>query len=322
MEGMQQQESLEGRQAPLRFGLTALLLGNLALAFGPWFVRMADTGPVASAFWRILLAAPFLFVLAGASGQPAKRPSRGLLLIFLISGALFAADLAAWHLGIVRTKLANSNLLGNSTSFLLPAWAFFAARQWPTRIQGLALTLAGAGAVLLIGRSFELSPQHFAGDLLCLLAGAFYTGYLVLMARVREGMAPLPVLAWSTLGSVLPLLLIALFLGERIMPGNWTPLILMALLSQIIGQGLMIYAAPANGFGGAGLDHLWRAAGCCRLDWRRADRPGDGAGAGTRKGLKSVSAMRPLRPLRSQCNKPDIGRHPITQRDEAGAKPG
>ena len=54
--------------APPASAFVALLIGNVALAFGPWFVRMADTGPVASAFWRIALAAPVLVAAALATG--------------------------------------------------------------------------------------------------------------------------------------------------------------------------------------------------------------------------------------------------------------
>ena len=238
----QEQVLISTREAPLRFGLPALVLGNLCLAFGPLFVRMADTGPIASAFWRIAIATPFLFLIARTIGDPARRLGGAMLGLFMLSGLYFAADLAAWHLGILQTKLANSNLLGNSTSFLLPLYAFAVARQWPTRSQGFALTLAVSGVALLVGRSFELSPRNFAGDLLCLLAGAFYTAYLVLMGRARAGMGQWPVLAWSTLMSAPPLLLMALMMGERLIPQDWTPLIALALLSQIAGQGLMIYA--------------------------------------------------------------------------------
>lgn len=238
----QEQDLVSGVEAPLRLGIPALVLGNLCLAFGSWFVRMADTGPIAAAFWRIALAAPFLFLIARALGDPARRLGWAAFALFAISGLFFSIDLAAWHLGILQTKLANANLLGNSTSFLLPLYAFAVARQWPTRMQGLALALAGLGAALLMGRSFELSPRNFAGDLLCLLAGTFYTAYLVLMARARAGMGQWPVLAWSTLMSALPLLLMALAVGERLIPQDWTPLVALALLSQIVGQGLMIYA--------------------------------------------------------------------------------
>jgi drug/metabolite transporter (DMT)-like permease len=237
----QEQDLVSGREAALRFGIPALILGNICLAFGSWFVRMADTGPIAAAFWRIALATPFLFLIARTMGDPARKLGRATLALFALSGIFFAVDLASWHLGILQTKLANANLLGNSTSFLLPLYAFAVARQWPTRTQAVALALAGVGAALLMGRSFELSPRNLAGDLLCLLAGAFYTAYLVLMSRARSGMGQWPVLAWSTVMSALPLLLMALAIGERLVPHNWAPLVALALLSQIVGQGLMIY---------------------------------------------------------------------------------
>jgi drug/metabolite transporter (DMT)-like permease len=236
-----QQQPTNDTAAPLRYGITALILGNLFLSFGPMLVRMADTGPVAAAFWRVTLATPLLFLIAARLGTSLRPPPKSLLVLFLISGIIFAADLAAWHIGTLQTKLANANLLGNSTSFLLPLWVFFAARTWPTRLQGVALILATFGAGLLMGRSYELSPEHLVGDLLCVLAGAFYTAYLVLMTRARETLGPWPVLAWSTLMSPLPLLGIAVSLGEQIWPTAWTPLLLLALFSQILGQALMIY---------------------------------------------------------------------------------
>ncbi len=237
----QDEEKFAGAQAAPPFALAAMILGNICLAFGPMFVRMSDVGPVSAAFWRIALAAPLLFVIAAFAGDPARKLPRGLVWLFLISGFLFAADLAAWHVGILQTKLANANLLGNSTVFLLPLYAFIVARAWPTKQQSLALVLAGAGAVLLLGRSFELSAENLEGDLLCILAGIFYTAYLILMARARGGMGQWPVLAWSTAMSVVPLLIFAFVLRETIMPQDWTPLIALAFFSQIAGQGLMIY---------------------------------------------------------------------------------
>ena len=237
---------------PLRFGFTALLIGNIAISLGPLFIRAADTGPVAAGFWRLALAVPFLFLIARGIGQPAAKLDRRLTGLLLFSGVCFAADLAAWHLGVLQTKMANSNLFGNSTSFLLPLYAFVVARHWPTRLQGFALALAGIGTVLLLGSSFELSPSNFVGDLLCILAGAFYTIYLIVMERARNDLAAMPTLAWSTLMSAPPMLLIALAMGENIIPVDWTPMLGLAFFSQILGQSLMIYAigrVPALLFG-------------------------------------------------------------------------
>lgn len=224
---------------PGKLDFAALVLANILLATGPLFVRTSDVGPVAAGFWRMALAFPILALLA-ARGGPIKL-SRGLFIVIAVSGVLFAADLASWHLGIMQTKLANATLFGNSASLMFPIYGFIVARTWPTRRQGGALGIAAIGAILLMGRSYELSPQNLVGDLLCLLAGVFYTFYFVMIAKARASLSPLPLLAISTLASTLPLLLLAYVLGERIMPSDWTPLLLLTLCSQLIGQGLMTY---------------------------------------------------------------------------------
>ncbi|MFM9828787.1 MAG: DMT family transporter [Sphingomonas sp.] len=232
----------EGGTGGQKLALAALLLANVALAFGPWFVRLAETGPVASAFWRITLAAPILAVAALGSGWRPAGLGKALWWVLGIGGVCFAADLASWHVGILRTTLANATLFGNSATLFFPVYGFIAARALPSRTQGLALALATLGAALLMGRSYQLDPRHLVGDLLCLLAGILYTFYFIAMARARATMPPLPALALSTLASVLPLLLFALALGERIWPQHWGVLIGLALCSQVLGQGCMIYA--------------------------------------------------------------------------------
>ncbi len=220
----------------------ALIVANVALAFGPWFVRMADVGPVAAGFWRVALAVPLLAAMAWAGGARPVRLSGVLWAMIGVAGVSFAADLGSWHVGILHTSLANATLFGNSATLIYPVYGFVIARLWPTRTQGFALALAAAGAALLMGRSMQISADHVLGDLLCLLAGVLYTAYFIFMARVRETMAPLSALVLSTIAGVLPLLVFALALGETIWPRDWTPLILLALVSQVIGQGLMIYA--------------------------------------------------------------------------------
>jgi drug/metabolite transporter (DMT)-like permease len=159
----------------------------------------------------------------------------------ILSGAFFAADLAAWHIGLLKTKLANSTLFANAASLLFPIWGFFIARSLPGRMQAIAFALATVGTILLLGRSAELSRETVIGDLLCLAAGIFYTGYLIVIMRARDELGSWTLLAWSTLATAPPLLFIAYALGEQIMPGDWTPVILLAVVSQLIGQGLMVF---------------------------------------------------------------------------------
>jgi drug/metabolite transporter (DMT)-like permease len=96
--------------------------------------------------------------------------------------------------------------------------------------------------VLLLGSSFELSRRNLTGDLLALLAGLFYTFYLIAVDRARRVLAPIPVLAIATAAGALPILFAAHLLGEQIIPTDWTPLIILSISSQLIGQGLLVYA--------------------------------------------------------------------------------
>lgn len=224
----------------------ALFAGNVALAIGPLFVRLADTeshvGPVAAGFWRLLLAAPVLLLFAGRNGLSVRRPDTRLFMVIALSGLFFAIDLATWHLGILQTKLANATLLGNVASLLFPLYGFAVARIWPARSQTAALVLAALGALLLMGRSYELSPQYLAGDLLCLLAGIFYTAYLVMIDRVRGVFDPWRLLTLATIAGIVPMLLFAKLMGEAVWPDRWWPLFALALVSQVTGQGLIVYA--------------------------------------------------------------------------------
>lgn len=224
-----------------RFAFPALLLANLILPLGPVFVRLSDVGPVAAAFWRLALALPILLLLA-RPGLTRTPPTRGEWIALIMAGLVFAADLAAWHLGIFYTKIANATIFGNLSGLFLPVWGMLVLRQKPKRMQAVALLLAGAGALAMMGGSYDLSIANLKGDLLCLLAGILYAAYLLIVQRARGRLDSWSVLGMSSVVSAPALLLCALALGERVMPGDWTPLILLALSSQLIGQGLLTYA--------------------------------------------------------------------------------
>jgi drug/metabolite transporter (DMT)-like permease len=229
------------RTADHRFAFPAVVIGSCALAFGPWLVRLAGVGPVAAGFWRLALALPFLFAIAAMTRQLVHWPGRKLGALVAFAAFFFAADLAAWHIGIHMTKLGNATLFGNVSSFAFAAWGLWLARRWPSSMQGAALGLAAIGAALLMGSSFELSPRNLAGDLLALLAGFLYAGYLVAVQQGRGSVKPMPLLFLSSALGAAMLLPVSLALGEQVIPHDWTYILLLAIGSQVIGQGLLVY---------------------------------------------------------------------------------
>lgn len=264
------------------FAFLALLGGNAALAAGPLFVRMADVGPVAAGFWRLTLALPVLALLAYRSGvvdvvstsRSGNRPhgwgGTGTLAIWAaVAGLFFAADLASWHIGILMTKMAHATLFGNAASLILAAATLVMASRLPSRSEAAALLLAGFGAAALMRESGESGDARLVGDLLCLLAGVLYAGYMLIMQRVRGTFSAWPALATATAAGALPMLLFALAMNEQVMPTDWTPVILLAITSQIVGQGLLIYALPHFSALVVGLTLLTQPAIAALIGWLR-----------------------------------------------------
>lgn len=220
----------------------ALLVGNIALACGPFLVRNSGVGPVAAGFWRLALALPFLWAIAAMFRQPVHLPRRSLTIAVALAALFFAADLAAWHAGILLTKLGNATLFGNISSFFFAAWGLWLVRSWPSPLQAAALGLAALGCGLLMWGSAELSAANLRGDLLAVLAGLLYTFYLIIVERTRGELQPLPLLFLASLFGAMTLLPLSLAMGERVFPDNWTGLVALAVCSQLIGQGLLVYA--------------------------------------------------------------------------------
>lgn len=221
----------------------ALISGNVALALGPWLVRLADTGPVSAAFWRLLLPLPLLALLAWRGRSPGPL-DRKLALLCMLAGAFFAFDLASWHIGIERTRLANATLFGNAGSVILMVWGLIAARRAPLGAEAAGVAAALTGAAILLGRSLEISTTSFVGDLFCLAAGIFYAFYLLPAQRARAVLGPWAVLLLVSIAAAPLLLGMALAAGEPVWPGaaGWTPVLVLALSSQIVGQGLLVYS--------------------------------------------------------------------------------
>ena len=222
--------------------LAALLAGNVALALGPWSVRLADSGPISAGFWRLSLAIPLLALLAHRNGQALTGFGRATWLAIIAAGVLFALDLASWHVGIGQTRLGNATLFGNSGSVILMGWGIVAMRRLPRRFEALGILAALAGAAILMGRSLDIDPLSLVGDLLCILAGFFYAFYILLLQGARARLGNWSLLTWSSIAGAPVLLALALWQGEPVWPTSWWPLIALALLSQVIGQGLLVFS--------------------------------------------------------------------------------
>ena len=226
--------------------LGALLAGATFIALSPIFVRLSEAGPTATAFWRVALAVPALWLLCWI--KPAARQGRygGKWPLLLAAGLAFSGDLAFWHTSIQLTSVANSTLLANLASIFvtLAAWIFL--RQRPTRLFLAGLAAALAGVALLVHNSVEFSGTGLLGDALGVVTAMFYAAYLLAVKSLRDrGESTLYLMALTSTITAIILFPVALATGEPMLPVStqgWLVLLGLALVSHAAGQGLIAYA--------------------------------------------------------------------------------
>ena len=232
------------QQPPSLLAFAALLAGNIAIAFGPLLVRFADSGPIATGFWRLALATPFLFFVGYRFGFRFSALGKSTIWLAIIAGLFFGVDIILWHIGIFQTKMANATLFANCASLILVVYGIFVARKMPSKWESAAVLFAFVGAALLMGQSLDLSPLHFQGDILSLGAGLTYTVYLVLMMRVRQNTESWGALGMASAVAAVILLTASIVAEEQVIPTVWWPVVLLAFTSQFFGQGCLTYALP------------------------------------------------------------------------------
>jgi drug/metabolite transporter (DMT)-like permease len=225
----------------------ALMLGATCIALSPIFVRVSEAGPTPTAFWRVALAVPVLWLVFLSGKRDARAaPVARLWPLLLAAGLAFAGDLAFWHTSIKLTSVANSTLLANLASIFVTLAAWLIWRQRPSSLFLLGLASALAGVAILVRASLAASPTGLAGDALGVVTAMFYAWYLLTVEGLRDrGASTLRLMAITSSVTAVILLPVALASGEQFLPhsgSGWVKLAGLALVSHAAGQGLIAYA--------------------------------------------------------------------------------
>ena len=224
-----------------------LVLGMAFLASGGIFVKLSELGPVATAFYRILLAMPLALAWGRLSASPRPRASaldfpRGDCVLFICSGAFLALDLILWHISFHHTTVANANLLANLVPFVVVpiSWLIFGERVSPLFLAGLCVAVVGV--FTLMSGKISPSPDNFLGDFLAMATALFYGLYFLTVGRLRARYNAGEILFWGGFSSLAILFAAAAVWEEQLIPvtaRGWALLLCLAAFSQIGGQGLV-----------------------------------------------------------------------------------
>ncbi|WEX79229.1 DMT family transporter [Sinorhizobium numidicum] len=228
--------------------MAALLLGGAAIGGSPIFVRLSEVGPMATAFWRVALALIPLVAWAWVqNGNVADRRPQRLsdYAALILPGVLLAIDLAAWHLSLTMTSVANATLLANVAPVFvtLASWLLFRSKVSGIFLAGLATAVAGV--VVLKGGPAALGGGDLLGDGIAIVAAMFYAGYILAIGQLRSRFSTNRIMIWSTASAAICMLPMTLLAEPELLPPSafgWAMLFGLAFVSHAGGQVAITYA--------------------------------------------------------------------------------
>lgn len=235
--------------------LTALVIGALSLGMSPILVRLSELGPTASAFHRVFLALPVLWLWSALEKRRQSARADGLTRsrslkqrdywVMILAGVFFAGDLLFWHWSLQFTTVANSTLLATMSPIWVTLGAFVLFKERFSKLFLFGVAIAICGAFVLMGDSLQLSRERLPGDLMGLVTGMFFGAYMLTVGRLRTHFSTATIMFLSTAVTAIILLPATLISGEQLIAmtlTGWLVLLSLALLTHVGGQGAIAYA--------------------------------------------------------------------------------
>lgn len=269
----------------------ALLLGAIGIAFAPVLGKLAVDvdglqdgvrfSPVAAAFWRMAIAAPFFWIAVWRARGTEDAIGAGLpKLPLIVPGLFFATDLGIWHWAFEFTSVANATLEANFAAIIVPLVSFFWLKERFTWLFVVGAALALAGMARLVGFSVSAEGDAWIGDLMGIGTALAYSGYL-LSSKVLLGRFPVKlVMACATTGTAAFLLLGVLVTPGRLLPqtsASWGYLVALALIAQVFGQGLIAFGMSRLPAGFSAVTLILQPVVAAYLGWMMLNQTMSGA---------------------------------------------
>lgn len=230
---------MKERTNETKYVLLALLAVSMLASSGV-FVRYSLLAPINTGLWRCVFALPFLYVMA-------RKDLHGLtkkdILILLVGGLFFAGDLLLYNLAVVRTSMANANLLSNLTAITIVPASYFLFREKIPKGFFTGAVLALLGVVVLVSGKTAPVETNYIGDIMAFGASFFYGVYLLISYRSRDRISSSAILFVVSFGMIMGLSLGAVLFEGGISvprtPGEIFPVVGLMLAVQVGGHNLL-----------------------------------------------------------------------------------
>lgn len=263
------QQQLEETRANIAIAL--LFIGIFAVSCSPILIRLSENeiSPDGTIFFREAIAAVVFGLWSGFNSirrrisqdeSREKEPDEiSQFALLLAAGILATASILTFAWSLTQTSVANSTVIHSLVPIFttLGAWVVFNQRFDRTFLIGMMIGISGAIAIGV--EDLQISVNHLQGDGLSLLSVILYSGYLLLVKQMRNQVDTSTILLWRCSVGTVSLLPIIFMAGEQFFPvslGGWLAVISVAIVGQVIGQGLVAYSLKKLSSGFVALSFL------------------------------------------------------------------
>lgn len=246
-------------KSPIIASFALLFMAIIAIGFAPIFMKLSEgeISPNGTIFNRLWISSLVFGVWNGLSvinqrlsnNQQADEQNPytiQILGLLLLMGSFFAGKQLLWAWSLTQTSVVNSVIILHALIPLLTAvggWILFGHR--PDRQFFLGMSMAIAGATFIGIHDLWDSINKLQGDIFSVMSAILSAGYLLIMEQLLTKFATKTLLLWcSTIGTMLTMTVLVVTL-DNFFPMSWKgwfSVISLALVCQVIGQGLIAYA--------------------------------------------------------------------------------
>src|SRR3954463_4419649 len=240
-------------------GLSAKTLGVLAVvglvvafSLSSTLVKRAETAGVLVAFWRLAVVSLAWNIVLWSTGR--RVTVRDVRAVW-IPGFFFGLNLAVFFAGATHNSVANAALIGSCAPFLIVpvgAWLF---REYidPRALAFAALAFGGVALVLL--NAPPGGDASLKGNVFGVIAMLLLVAYVASAKYFRREMDVTTFMATICPIATLAVFPIAIVNGGTLSMSRtgWTYVLILAVTSGIVAQGLLIYAQKTIQIGTIGI---------------------------------------------------------------------
>ncbi|MBV8388865.1 MAG: DMT family transporter [Mucilaginibacter sp.] len=214
----------------------SLIIGIVCISFSPIFVKLAVAPAITSGFYRIFFAWILLAPYCIIKGK--LKIERKDLLVALVGGVVFGADIAVWNLSLMKISATISTLIANLAPLWVGLLSFLILRKKSGASFWIGTWIAIFGMVILVGYQQILHLQFNIGLILALIASLFYAIYIMITKGILQKISTVTFMFYNMLGASVFMFLICCFQHDEMLnfpASTWGYLLGMGLVCQLAG---------------------------------------------------------------------------------------